>query len=101
MKNPCRECPFKKNSLPGYLGECSHNPEGFLSGPEAQPCHLTVDYDSHPTDYSKAILCIGNLQFLNNKLKLSRFKEIANAQKEAGKNVAVFSTTKEFIEYHK
>ena len=31
LKRPCRECPFRKASLKGYLGGDSYDPEAFIN----------------------------------------------------------------------
>lgn len=100
MKKPCIECPFKKNSLPGYLGNMSYQPIEYLqhlNAIEPVECHLTVDYNSD--DHSNSKPCLGALQFMNNSGKLTRY--YGSQQREAGKNKDVFSTTVEFIEHHK
>ena len=45
LDKPCKECPFRKKSAPGWLG--SSTPEGFMAttlSDVEMPCHLTVDY---------------------------------------------------------
>lgn len=51
--NPCTDCPFRRTSLPGWLGEWSGPDElsaHVLAG-NRYPCHLTMnsrsDYDDH------------------------------------------------------
>lgn len=100
MKKPCRECPFKRTSASGYLGECLYDPELFLQQEEVIPCHLTVDYEGKEPDYSQAQPCVGNLQFMNNSLKLSRNPQVKQLQDEAGKNTKIFQFKSEFINHH-
>lgn len=50
--NPCSQCPFKRGSLPGWLGEWS-GPEELsahvLAG-NRYPCHMTMNEASHYDD---------------------------------------------------
>lgn len=87
MKNPCKQCPYRKESAPGYLGNLSYKPTEFLKGIEhdVHECHLTVNYEEN--DYSKANVCIGALQFMNNSAMLSKNNEVATMQKIAGNNI--------------
>lgn len=111
-KQPCRECPFKKDSIQGYLGAASHQPEDFLNSMEWNilPCHLQVEWDEADEDEidRQAIEnpCIGALQFLNNSCKLpmlARQKEgqVYNVLMDRfGKNDKVFKWKHEFINHH-
>lgn len=104
MKKACVECPFKRNSAPGYLGEVSYQPEVFLqqiNGP-AMPCHLSIDWEEKSeAKFDKAKECVGALQFMNNSFKMSRDVQTAKLQKEFGKSDEIFSKTIEFINHHK
>lgn len=43
---PCRECPYRKNSAPGYFG--GHSPSeyrGFISQDTIVACHLRSKFD--------------------------------------------------------
>jgi len=105
-KKLCKECPFKKDSMKGYLGEASGDPESFLQSMEYDPipCHLQVDWEndtdeeienkcfSHP--------CIGSLQFMNNSCKLPFSKEYRALQDSVDKNPEVFNWRAEFIRHH-
>lgn len=100
MNQPCKECPYKKDSLPGYLGESSYDPERFLQQLEGQvhPCHLTVDWENN--NHDKSQVCIGALQFMNNSCMMSRNKDVVALQKEVGKNENVLSFKHNFIKHH-
>lgn len=101
MKKPCKQCPYRKTSAPGYLGESSHDPQRFLQQldlPTSHPCHNTVDWDEE--DYNKAKVCIGALQFMNNSAKLSRNPELKTLQSSLGKNDELFNWSSEFIKHH-
>jgi hypothetical protein len=106
MKRPCNQCPFRRNSLQGYLGESSYNPEEFLLQldlPDVHPCHTQVNWESENLDevMKKAPRCVGSIQFMNNSGKISRYKPIAELQRQYKKNPDVFQWKKEFIDHHK
>ncbi len=106
MKKPCSECPYRKNSIKGWLGESSGDPMDFLAqlqNPDLHPCHKTIDWEKDDDiEKSDAPKCVGALQFMNNSLQISRYPEIAKLQKTVGKNLdEVMHHKKEFIEHHK
>lgn len=106
-RSPCRECPFKKESLPGYLGAASGNPREFLTPhwvfEVRLPCHLTVDWEDNDWQEvsQKAPLCQGLLIMMKNAGKLPRNPEIANTVRETDANREdVFSFPHEFEKHH-
>ena len=107
MKQPCTECPFRRKSAPGYLGEVSHNPIAFLQTIEFNPipCHKVVDWEA-PDAQEKAEEesyrhpCIGSLQFLKNSCKLPKGKHYAAMRDAMEQNPNVFQFTHEFINHH-
>jgi hypothetical protein len=105
LKQPCNQCPYRKDSTKGWLGEASYDPESFLQQlhlPTPHPCHVRVDWNgATKNDIECAPHCIGELQFMNNSLKLSRYPEFIELQKEVGKNDELFKWESEFIRHHK
>jgi len=102
-KKVCRECPYRKDSLNGYLGEASFKPEEFLMQLELDtlhPCHLSVDWDVNESLDNKPI-CRGAIHFMNNSFKLSKNPKIVQLQKEIGKSDEIFLHKGEFIQHHK
>ncbi len=94
----CKECPYKRTSAPGYLGEVSYNPEEFLKQ-DYHPCHLSIDWDNK--DYSKSRICQGSLQFMKNTCKLPINEDIRKQLKEITVNSSeIFGRRLEFIEHH-
>lgn len=99
LKNPCQECPFRKNSLPGWLG--ADDPQNFMNTVMADvemPCHLTIDYDSEfwEEDLQEAEQCAGAAIFFSNISKLSRDRN----RLILSKNANVFASVKEFFVHH-
>lgn len=121
---PCRECPFRKTALPGYVGGHS-DPAEIIQVVFVQeqkfPCHMEVTALLRSTDVledeedpleptttsafeqacEEARHCHGALICMNNSAKRSRNFEIAKLQDEAGKSDDVFGRRDEFLEYHK
>lgn len=102
---PCNQCPYRRESLPGYLGDANYQPEVFLQQLDCRdmhPCHMAVDWNDYTEeDLLKAKKCTGALQFMNNSLRIHRNREIAELQKTVGKNENVFQWKSEFINHHK
>lgn len=98
----CRECPYKKSSAPGYLGESSWEPEKFLTQldqKEIHPCHLTVDWETN--DISNAKTCEGALQFMKNICKLPIDPKAVQQLKSLKFDPSeIFSRRIEFINHH-
>jgi len=78
-KKPCRACPFRRKSLPGYLGE--HDVEEFVGryrSDSIMECHKTVDYERDDKTHLEQIAdgdvahCAGALILAANECKLSR-----------------------------
>ena len=100
-KKPCRECPFRRKSLPSYLGQ--DTPEGFLAttlSDHPMPCHLAVDYTEEDwrDKAQKATLCAGALVFFANILKLSRDPDRPRVSPD---KTTVFASPQEFLLHHK
>ncbi len=107
MKKPCIECPFRKESCPGYLGDSSYNPEVFLATIEHSPipCHKVIDWevasDEEIERESWEQPCIGSLQFQRNSLKQPRDPDYRELVSGVEKNEDVFNWKQEFIKHHK
>jgi len=100
-KTPCKECPFRRVSPPGYLG--ADTPDGFLASTMADtpmPCHLSVDYERKDwkVQAEAAPLCAGALIFFANACKLSRD---ASRPRLPADRALVFSRPDEFLTHHK
>lgn len=99
MKKPCRECPFRKTSLPGWLGRAT--PEGFIDTVMADhrmPCHLEVDYEDPEWKAQAAVApeCAGAADFFANICKVSRDRKRTPGKR----NAEVFDSPRAFVEYH-
>jgi len=103
LNKPCNECPFRRDSLPGYLGNYS-SPEEFIAetmSDTEQPCHMSVDYEDPDWVSSlgdKANHCYGSLVFFRNICKMSRDPDRPRAE---ANHDEVFSSPSEFTSHHK
>ncbi len=104
---PCEKCPFRRLSLPGYLGEST--PREFLEqvlSETEMPCHLTVDYstpfwreemETNTGGSSDARLCAGALVFQANVGKLPRDGSRPRLSRDTQ---TVFASPQEFLAHH-
>jgi hypothetical protein len=102
-KTPCPECPFRKASWAGYLGD--NEVHEFIEPIVAQQpteCHMGVNYEDRAwrdkLDETKA--CAGAAQFLANSMSRPRDEEYAAYVKSLGPNPAVFQWSRDFIAHH-
>jgi len=106
---PCKECPFRRKSAPGWLG-AEENPEEFVKGALADyadyplPCHATIDYNDRgwlENQYLRAPLCAGALIFCKNNMKLPRDPERSESVRAVKQDhEQIFSTPDEFMRHH-
>lgn len=99
-KKPCKDCPFRRKSLPGWLGDNDLEEFTLLSvSDEKMPCHLTpgdgaaLDFEMHPD----ASQCAGRGIFLSNMCKSPRDKSVLVLPSD---RELVFSRPQEFVEHH-
>ncbi len=104
LKTPCRECPFRKKSAPGWLGD--DTPENFLATTLADtemPCHLTINYEKKNAlskkSLEKAEECAGARIFYANLCKLPRARERCEHKLQADRE-SVFTSPAEFLNRH-
>jgi hypothetical protein len=125
-QSPCRECPFLRTSLRGYVGGHDDIMEIFqlISHDRAFPCHMETnkikkhllktmgDADDDPlgiTDeqaYEMAVLeaehCVGALIFMNQSAKRSRDPRITELQDAVPEtDPRVLGNARELMEHHR
>lgn len=102
----CNECPYKKDSAPGWLGESSGYPEEFLKQLDLvflHPCHKAVDWETDDNVMSvlEAPVCKGAIQFAKNICKLLYDYPYEKVRKLLPVDDSViFGTRHEFIAHH-
>jgi hypothetical protein len=94
-KKPCNDCPFRKNSLAGWLGP--HDVDYFsevLRADFPYPCHLSLN---KPEEH----ICVGLVHTRNNMCKKARSGVLVEEEQrlyDIENNC--FSSIKEFVEHH-
>lgn len=106
MKEPCVECPFRRSSLPGWLGDHRTSQEiiEMIRYDVFFPCHEKVIslMERLPPDEAlvRAPHCVGALAFMNNTCKLSRDPATAFKQGQVSRRDDCFSSDEEMREHH-
>lgn len=124
---PCKECPFRVRSAPGYVGGHADAMEilHIVRMDGKFPCHLEVnrimsdmvaaadaflpDEDTDESDegyafryaVGEAPFCTGALIFMNQTAKRSRDPAVCKLQDKAGKSKTVFGSANDFLTHHK
>lgn len=96
--DPCKECPFRKRSLPGYLG--GHPLEPYRQPPSAgmpTTCHCTDKGAGDP----RSSFCAGALAVIMNDPAVEPLPEYAAAAHQVGKRDDCFDGVEAFAEHHK
>lgn len=101
----CDQCPFRRLSAPGWLGE--NRPEDFAYiATEGQgiACHSLVDQENEQRrrqQEKSAARCRGALVMMANSCKLPVSKELAALRRTVQVDPAIFSHEQEFIAHHR
>ena len=103
-KTPCKVCPWRRTSAPGWLGAAT--PQQFLDqtkGEVHMPCHAAIDYerDDWREQAQAGPMCAGALTFLANHCILPRDPELAAMRRQVSADHAtVFSHSQQFLDHH-
>lgn len=100
---PCGDCPFRRKSAAGWLGEAT--PSSFviaISYETPLPCHQTIDYTDRKwlekwTAQRIGMICTGSLIMMANMCKLPRDPAFPRMKAD---RTNVFARPEEFITYH-
>ena len=103
-KSPCKACPFRRASMPGYLG--SSSPERFALAILCEsplPCHETIDYNDRRwlrkwLDGKTGKLCAGALTLSRNMGKMPRGRGVPRFEPDREN---VFGSLVQFITHHR
>jgi hypothetical protein len=103
-KTPCNDCPFRKNSLPGWLADYSPlQLHSIVMSETAFPCHLAqqefVEWKDVGTKNNP--VCAGSLRYMKKGAKMPRRADLAALIKkiDVGSCDNILSIT-EFFEHH-
>lgn len=104
-KKMCNDCPWRRESMAGWLG--NEAPEPFVArahSEQAYPCHVEVDYTDPEWEATLELddtgphQCAGLAVFRSNVGKLPRDPEV---QVLPSDRENVFSSNAEFINHHR
>ena len=105
-ERPCSNCPFRRDSMRGYMGnydDVKHFHDVHIQADEPNPCHMTMDYSK--TDWNEKFQagemgkqCVGQAIFYKNQCKSPRRPGIPT-DVEAD-TTTIFQWTPEFMDYH-
>lgn len=106
VKKMCKECPFRRTSAQGYLGNNKAEPfahNAMLDHSVA--CHMSMRQELPREEWERlereAPRCRGALTMMRNTCKLPRDPEMSALVKTVEPDrVNVFSQVAEFIQYH-
>lgn len=103
IKKMCKACPWRNNSLQGYLGEEYNVPRFALPSHSGQdmPCHKTVNYsgDNWEDNLATSNHCAGFLMAMKRNCVMPR----EPLKADAVKNIVIQEehlSYKQFIKYH-
>lgn len=104
-ETPCSDCPWRRKSIPGYLGvdNAAHFYWASVTAGIEMPCHKQIEYTDElwrQTQLPYVDLCAGNLIYLRNHLKRPRSDKMIDATEMVEKSDAVFQWAHEFIAHH-
>lgn len=108
-KEACSECPFKRESLPGWLGSAESAREFLIPHWDMErplTCHMEVDWDADEKRQVKmqnkaGCLCRGLLAMMKNVAKRPRDRILAAARDNVpADRETFFSHPGEFFEHH-
>ena len=106
-RKPCSECPFRKRSLPGWLGpwkldDFTNVRSGIIHGETRFVCHETVTDDQEGELRAGNLVCTGSLICRNRSCKSSREPEMAALERDVREHEAVpdIMNAWEFEEHH-
>jgi len=100
---PCKECPWRRESVPGWLGPHPAKDWVALAHSDAQiACHLTIPEDTPEdgSDLDQMTTCSGAAIFRANVCKAPRtLRGLDDYRLEADRE-AVFGWNDQFLEHH-
>lgn len=107
-KKPCVDCPFRRESPPGWIGAHENVREiiNIVVFDGYFPCHREVNKLTEEQGWTfehavgEAPYCDGALKFMNNQFKRSTDDEILALQKESGKSEEIFQWPQQMEVHH-
>ncbi len=102
-KEACGECPFKKNSMAGWLAEYStQDLHTLVMSEQPFPCHMTHQEGVSFEKAKELPLCAGALAYMRKNCKSPRDKEHAELVKQVSQETMDNTLGRtDFFEHHK
>lgn len=108
MKRVCTECPFRRESAPGWIGEHKDVREiiNIVQFDGHFPCHMEVTKRTNRGEpfkdaVSESPFCKGALHFMRNSCKRHADPAVQEQVEKAGKSKAIFTWPAEMEEHHR
>ena len=105
-KKPCRECPFSKSTMPGWLGSYDDTSQlhALVSNEDRMPCHLPIDYETSADELAmqerRGETCVGYLAYSRNTAKRFTDRRLKIEAEAVGKRDDVFASPMEMHDFH-
>jgi hypothetical protein len=103
LTKPCKECPFRKRSPPGWLGPWEAEELLMVAGRHDLACHMTVHRGEDHTPMPHHQACAGAALHMNNKLQVAFHPSLVELQdklKDSPEAKNVFKDTTEYLMHH-
>ncbi len=102
-KTTCEECPFRKDSMAGWLA--TYTPQelhNLVVSEHPFPCHMTHEEDVSFEKAAELPLCAGGLSYMRKNGKMPRNKEHYALMKDVDQETLNNTLGRtEFFEHHK
>jgi len=96
MKKPCKNCPFRKDSLQGWLGK---DRATEIAKTDTFVCHKSVDYENEKNK-SNRLQCAGFMLMRKEESSAVRFAKMLHLDLQLSGDDLVFENESEFINHH-
>lgn len=96
-KTPCNQCPWRKNSAPGYLG--GNAPEVYADAVQRNTVPACHQRD-HGWDNPRSAMCAGALAVMQNSCIEPRYNGTWGDADKVGKRDDCFKWVRDFYRYH-
>lgn len=96
MKSPCKDCPFRKDSLSGWLGK---DRALEIAESESFICHKTLKYEEG-SDQSGRKQCAGYMLIARFRSIFFRLLHIQGQSEEITGKELVFDSIEGFVSHH-
>lgn len=93
MRKPCAECPYRKDSMKGWLGK--YRADELVNDTDSFTCHKTKDSDKQGLKQ-----CAGHMLLLGNENAFVRILKAQGEKVNLKGRTLVFDNKQDFIDHH-